>query len=105
MPNNVVLTRQLVIILSVWVFVGGMAAADLFDLTDDLLQPLMSFTQVIEPELDEFDDDGVLAVVTLLARQGHMRLHQGVGGFVGSVPSPAGASARPLYQQLAQYRI
>ncbi len=104
MPSKPLLTRQLILFLSIWVFVGGMAAADLFDLTDDLLQPLLALTQAVEPELDEVDDVGGLAATVWLARRGGGTLPER-GKVIAPGDSSIGSSPRPLYQQHTQYRI
>ena len=103
MPRELVLTRHLVVILSVWVCAWGMAAVDLFDLTDELLQPLASFGQIVEPELDELGDEGLNAAVALTSVDADGRVQ--ATGVSSSVAAQAISSLRPPYLKLAQYRI
>ena len=98
------LSRKLLIILSVWVFVWGMAAVDLFDLSDELVPLSMQLSQVVEPELDEIDNGisaALMAVTALALISGLSRSHC-VWERVGV---PRSFSTRPLYQQLTRYQI
>jgi hypothetical protein len=73
------------------------------DLTDELLQPLVTLGQIVEPELDELNDEGLIAAAALTSHH-----TAGVAPAIGvsnSVESPPVSSLRPLYLTLAQYRI
>lgn len=103
MRPPVTLTRRLIVMLWVWIFVWGMVSVDLFDLTDEFLQPHAALAQLVEPELDELDEDGggsADATATLLFLCRPVGLSAGAAGVAATSPS-----TRPLYQQLAQYRI
>jgi hypothetical protein len=101
--HTISLPRRLVIIFCVWIFVWGMAAVDLLDLTDEFLQPPADLGQVIEPELDELDEGIALAVAALFTRPA--ACPEPLTGVVASTLSASVQSTRSLYQQLGQYRI
>jgi hypothetical protein len=100
------LTRRLVVILTVWLCICGMAAVDLLDLTDDYVPPLVNLAQGIEAELDELDWAMSLTAVAFLAWSSIDQPPGNLAGFIESAASSSFAIAsRPLYQQQAQYRI
>ncbi|MEC4888727.1 MAG: hypothetical protein RI101_01590 [Nitrospira sp.] len=98
--------KQLVVILSVWLLMTGMALLDVVDLSDEFAYPWVTWDQAIDPELEESDDEfSPVAVAAFLPAP--------LGGYV-SVDSTVRAhsrgplearESRPLFQQLAQYRI
>jgi hypothetical protein len=101
MPHESVLTRQLIVILSLWLCVWGMAAVDCFDLTDDVLRSLTALDQLVEPELDDEETPGLSAAVAAVMPPLPQVEHDGAR----SMSSVSAVSTRPRYQQLAQYRI
>lgn len=104
MPLTLVLTRSLIIALSLWIIGGGMAAIISFDRTDDLAHPQLPLVQLIDPELDELDDEGsshATAVFVWL----HATGGDAVTGLFNSFASRSASVSRPLYLTLAQYRI
>lgn len=90
-----------VILVAIWMIAAAIAAMDLSDLRDEVMPPVSTSGIVLEPLPEESDGHGdVLAIVIAVLLL--------VDHFIG-VPPPAPALAapcgRPLYQQLAQYRI
>ena len=94
-------SRRLYLILAVWFLVCGLAAIDLCDLSDELLQPLM----VAESEIEALDDESWIA----LRHETELRSH----GAVPALPQEWAVLASPherrtfppLYLQVSQYRI
>jgi hypothetical protein len=94
-------SRRLYLILAVWFLVCGLAAIDLCDLSDELLQPLM----VAESEIEALDDESWIA----LHHETELRSH----GAVPASPQEWAVLASPherrtfppLYLQVSQYRI
>ena len=94
-------SRRLYLILAVWFLVCGLAAIDLCDLSDELLQPLM----VAESEIEALDDESWIA----LRHETELRSH----GAVPASPQEWAVLASPherrtfppLYLQVSQYRI
>lgn len=98
-------SRRLYLILAVWFLVCGLAAIDLCDLSDELLQPLMVAGVVAESEIEALDDESWIA----LHHETELRSH----GAVPALPQEWAVLASPherrtfppLYLQVSQYRI
>lgn len=98
-------SHRLYLIIAVWLLICGLAAIDLCDLNDELLQPLMVAGVVIESEVEELDDD----LPPPLRYETESRSDQAVilssqGWSVLPVPHEQRAFP-PLYLQVSQYRI
>jgi hypothetical protein len=104
MPRDLVLIRQVILTLSLWIAVGGLAAVNCVNLPDEVAQPPLPLVQLIDPELDEVDDEGSTAAAAVPARLDAAGGGQAIGLF-NSVASRSAPTARPLYLKLAQYRI
>ena len=96
---------RLYVILAVWILVCGLAAVDLYDLSDELLQPLMVAGVVVESEVEELDDDSLFP----LHRATDTRRNEATQGFAQGwsvMPEPHEQRVfPPLYLQASQYRI
>ncbi len=99
-------TYRLLVVLSAWFLVGGVAWTDLCDLNDEL-QPLPTgMTQVIEPDVDEIKHGAVEA-------DPFSRLPGQAPALVPLRRPPSAVSTQalskrsecPLYQRLSTYRI
>lgn len=98
-------SRRLYLTLAVWCLVCGLAAIDLCDLSDDVLQPLTVAGVVPESEIEELDDDSW----PLLRHEAELRSHGAVllssqEWAVLSSPQER-RTFPPLYLQASQYRI
>lgn len=98
-------SRRLYLILAVWFLVCGLAAIDLCDLSDEVLQPLMVAGVVVESEIEELDDDSFfLFRHEIESRRNEAVLLSSQGWSV--LPAPHEQRAfPPLYLQVSQYRI
>lgn len=98
-------SRRLYLLIAVWFLVCGLAAIDLCDLSDELLQPLMVAGVVVESEIEELDDDSFF----LFRQETESRRHGAVLlSSQGWSVLPAPREQRvfpPLYLQVSQYRI
>ncbi len=98
-------SHRLYLILAVWFLVCGLAAIDLYDLHDELLQPLMVAGVVVESEIEELDDEALtwLRHETESHSQGAVLLSS-QGWSV--LPAPHEQRAfPPLYLKVSQFRI
>ena len=97
---------QFLLLLSIWFIMGGLAVLDAVDLTDELAGPWVVWDQAIDPELEEADDELHLSIA-LVARSSEVDAPSPV---IGQARRDAtillsSCGIRPLFQQLAQYRI
>ena len=98
-------SHLLYVLIAVWFLICGLAAFDLSDLNDELLQPLMLAGVAVESEVEELDDD----LLPLLRHETESRNDQAVilssqGWSVLPVPHEQRAFP-PLYLKVSQYRI
>lgn len=98
-------SRRVYVLIAVWLLICGLAAIDLCDLNDELLQPLMVAGVVVESEVEAFDDD----LLPLLRHETESRSDQAVilssQGW-SALPAPhEQRTFPPLYLQVSQFRI
>ncbi|MCC6139408.1 MAG: hypothetical protein IT389_02190 [Nitrospira sp.] len=105
MLSTFIRSHRLSLIIAILVLLCGLAAIDLCDLHDELLQPLAVAGGIVESEGEELDDD----LLPLLRHEAESR-----GDQAAMVPSqdwsvsPAPHEQRvvsPLYLQVSQFRI
>lgn len=97
---------RLFVVLSVWVFAGGLTWVDSCDLNDELASPLAGMAQAVESDVDEVKHDvleraltpGLLEPTAVLLRSRPLMSAK----FSEAVSD---TSDCPLYQRLSTYRI
>ena len=104
--QNQPLRLKVIVVLCIWVLVGGLAWADSFDLTDDIGIPHVSSGVIVDSDGDEVREKLDAAVRTAESPSEHMppltmpqllpALFSGL--FVAQ-------SEDPLYQRLCSFRI
>ncbi len=98
-------SRRLYLILAVWCLVCGLAAVDLYDLSDELLQPFTVAGVVVEPEIEELDEDSLFLLQRVMDSRCSEAARCSAQGWA-VMPEPREQRAfPPLYLQAAQYRI
>lgn len=98
-------SRRFYLIIAVWVLVCGLSAVDLYDLSDELLQPPTVAGIIVESEIEELDDD-VLALLrreTGLPRKGLVAWSDQDWSMLHV--SREQRALPPLYLQVSQFRI
>ena len=93
------------ILLLAWVIFVGLSWADTFDLSDDILTPVMLGQAVVETDSDEFKN-GMCLFPSALVGPSFLAVMSEVESFprVFAVSTPP-ISDPPLYQRLSTYRI
>lgn len=97
--------HPLYIVLAAWFLVWGLAAADLYDLSDDLLPPLAVLDQLVASELEEPDGSAVVSVSAAAVPPMDRSMIRRGDGWPGPGEPGAQRSCMPRYLQLAQCRI
>ena len=98
-------SHPLYIVLAAWFLVWGLAAVDLYDLSDDLMPPPVVLDQLVASELEEPDGPAVAFVSEAAVFQTDRSAILCRGGRIARDELRAQRSGAPLYRQFAQYRI
>jgi hypothetical protein len=98
-------SRRVYVLIAVWLLICGLAAIDLCDLNDEVLQPLMVAGVVVESEVEELDDD----LLPLFRQETASRSDRTVilsSRDWSALPAPhEQRTFPPLYLQVSQFRI
>ena len=103
---SVTIPVQFLLLLSIWLVMGGLAVLDAVDLTDELAGPWVVWDQAIDSEIEEADDElNLIAAIEARSTEGESFSPVIVRARSHSTRPLSFSGIRPLFQQLAQYRI